>query len=217
MVEESHLPAVNCVSFADRIRTPRTKRQRQRKSLRKSARLSKTREESCPAECCSVMWGNRVTLRTLFFFSNRWQWPLFNMSRLSALFKMVSWEEKYLISKPLVGMMSIIFFKANEGFGVLDIWNILVGGREIFFFLLPLGGWSVSSGLEDGLLFSRSAANVSTQQSHFSYWSKGFYGHVSFICCVVGVCEAEVWRLHHSGHPQPSRTIGGRWVQSGSP
>lgn len=134
MVEESHLPAVNCVSFADRIRTPRTKRQRQRKSLRKSARLSKTREESCPAECCSVMWGNRVTLRTLFFFSNRWQWPLFNMSRLSALFKMVSWEEKYLISKPLVGMMSIIFFKANGGFGVLDIWNILVGGREIFFF-----------------------------------------------------------------------------------
>lgn len=68
-----------------------------------------------------------------------------------------------------MGMMSIIFFKANEGFGVLDIWNILVGGREIFFFLLPLGGWSVSSGLEDGLLFSRSAANVSTQQSHFSY------------------------------------------------
>lgn len=108
-------------------------------------------------------------------------------------------------------------YNFHGGFGVLDIWNILVGGREIFFFLLPLGGWSVSSGLEDGLLFSRSAANVSTQQSHFSYWSKGFYGHVSFICCVVGVCEAEVWRLHHSGHPQPSRTIGGRWVQSGSP
>lgn len=40
-------------------------------------------------------------------------------------------------------MMSIIFFKANGGFGVLDIWNILVVGHEILFFFAPTG-WLVS-------------------------------------------------------------------------
>lgn len=68
MVKVSHLLPLNCVSFADRRKTPRMKQQRQRKSLRKSARLSKSLEESCPTECCSVMWGSRVKL--FFSFSN---------------------------------------------------------------------------------------------------------------------------------------------------
>lgn len=55
MVKVSHLLPLNCVSFPDRRKTPRMKQQRQRKSLRKSARLSKSLEESCPTECCSVM------------------------------------------------------------------------------------------------------------------------------------------------------------------
>lgn len=51
------------VSFADRTRTPRTKQQRQRKSWRKSARSSRSLEESCPTGCCSVMWERRVEVK----------------------------------------------------------------------------------------------------------------------------------------------------------
>lgn len=68
----------------------------------------------------------------------------------------------------------MIFFKADGGFGVLDIWNILLRGHEIFFCSHWVFGRSVSSGLEDGLLLSRSTTNVSTQHSLFS----GFYGHM---------------------------------------
>lgn len=43
--------------LADRRRTPRTKWQKQRKSWRKSTRSSKSLEENCPTDFCSVMWG----------------------------------------------------------------------------------------------------------------------------------------------------------------
>lgn len=56
-----------CVSFTDRTKTPRTKRQRQRKSLRKSARSSKSLEESCPTDCSSVMWGTGIQLWIFLF------------------------------------------------------------------------------------------------------------------------------------------------------
>lgn len=100
MVKVSHLLSFNCVSFADRRKTPRTKQQRQRKSLRKSARLSKSLEESCPTECCSVMWGSRVKL--FFFF--KLTYPLSKISRL-------------------IEIITILSFQLYRGFGGLDIWN----------------------------------------------------------------------------------------------
>lgn len=53
-----------CFSFADKTRTLRTRRQRQRKSFRKYARSFRSLEESCPTECCSLMWETRVNART---------------------------------------------------------------------------------------------------------------------------------------------------------
>lgn len=100
MVKVSHLLSFNCVSFADRRKTPRTKQQRQRKSLRKSARLSKSLEESCPTECCSVMWGRRV--KPFFFF--KLTYPLSKISRL-------------------IEIITILSFQLYRGFGGLDIWN----------------------------------------------------------------------------------------------
>lgn len=67
MVKLSHLMPLNCFSFTDRRRTPRTTWQRLRKSWRKSARSLKSLEENCPTECCSAMWGSRVKFT---FFSN---------------------------------------------------------------------------------------------------------------------------------------------------
>lgn len=64
-----------CFSFADRTKTLRTKQQKQRKSFRKYARSLRSLEESCPTECCSLMWESRVkhknTLSKCYIWSFR--------------------------------------------------------------------------------------------------------------------------------------------------
>lgn len=62
--------------LADRRRTPRTMWQKQRKSWRKSTRSSKSLEENCPTDFCSVMWGYLCSVISdllISSLSNRWK------------------------------------------------------------------------------------------------------------------------------------------------
>lgn len=54
-------------SFADKTKTPRTRRQRPRKSWRKSARSLRSQEESCRTEWCSAMYEARIHKKAFLF------------------------------------------------------------------------------------------------------------------------------------------------------